>query len=206
MKQRRPPIRNHKPLISNNFNRTIKKQGTPSLEGVKQVLRSKKEDSKCMKVGHFYYCDHCGKPIYNREDGIIVHGNIYVADPTMRGGLIGNNFPDVVPGTKIEVTDVKEQVFCLNCINSIFENIRQLNSSEVIEDWNVRHFDNPVPPCDVYCPTPITSEQAMYRPISTSDLESLLNQDRESQDRMAEPDFESFFTTDELEPAVPDLF
>jgi hypothetical protein len=177
----KPKIRNiNQPPT--RFNKTIKKQGTPSLEGVKQVLRSKKEDSECMKVGHFYYCDHCGKPIYNSEDGIIVHGNIYVADPTMRGGLIGNNFPNVAPGTKIEVTDVREQVFCLNCINSIFKNIKTLNSSEVVEDWTVRHFDNPVPPCDVYLPTPITSEfdslnsdRSPYR--SADDLESLLGYD-----------------------------
>lgn len=151
----KPKIRNiNQPPT--RFNKTIKKQGTPSLEGVKQVLRSKKEDSEYMKVGHFYYCDRCGKPIYNSEDGIIVHGNIYVADPTMRGGLIGNNFPNVAPGTKIEVTDVKEQVFCLNCIDSIFKSIKPSNSSKDVidfrdaEDWNARHFDNPVPPCDAY--------------------------------------------------------
>jgi hypothetical protein len=101
--------------------KTINKQGSPSLEGVKQILRSKK-GSETMKVGCFYSCDRCEKPIYDSTHGVVVHGNIYVADPTMRGGLIGNNFPDVKPGTKIEVTDVKETVLCFDCLNQTFRN------------------------------------------------------------------------------------
>lgn len=68
-----------------------------------------------MRKREFYVCDRCDTTISKPEDGLIVHGNIYVADPSCRGGLIGNNFPNVKPGDKIEVTDVKETVFCTAC-------------------------------------------------------------------------------------------
>lgn len=99
---------------SYNYRKSIQKQGSPSLEGVKKTLRS--ENKNEMEIGQFYYCDSCKNPIYNHADGFIIHGNVYVADPSMRGGLIGNNFPDVKPGTKIEVTDIKENVFCKMCL------------------------------------------------------------------------------------------
>jgi len=99
------------------------KQTIPSLEPVKKLLRQKAENR--LRVGSFYYCDGCNKAIHHPEDGFIIHGNIYVADPTCRGGLIGNHFPEVEPGTKIEVTDVKEQCLCKACFFSAL----QMNAS-----------------------------------------------------------------------------
>lgn len=89
----------------------IKARTTPSLEAVKEPLRNMNK----MKVGQFYLCGRCDSPILKPEDGFVVHGNIYVADPTCRGGLIGNSFPDVKPGDKIEVSDVMERVYCKSC-------------------------------------------------------------------------------------------
>lgn len=82
-----------------------------SLNEVKRSLKQKERMRRCQ----FYLCDACDKPIHDPNDGYVVHGNIYVADANSRGGLIGNNFPDVVPGDKIEVTDVQETVYCKRC-------------------------------------------------------------------------------------------
>ncbi len=82
-----------------------------SLNEIKRTLKQKER----MRRRQFYICDACDQPIYQPEDGFVIHGNIYVADPTGRGGLIGNNFPDVKPGDKIEVTDVQETVYCQRC-------------------------------------------------------------------------------------------
>ncbi len=51
----------------------------------------------------------------NPTDGFVVHGNIYVADPSSKGGLIGNNFPggSLKPFTE---EDVKETVMCTICL------------------------------------------------------------------------------------------
>lgn len=96
--------------------KTINKNDTPSLEPIKDSLRKKKKIDTKMRTGTFYYCDTCHKPIYDKKDGYIVHGNIYVADPERRGGLIGQHFPNVKPGDKIEVTDVQEAAFCKSCL------------------------------------------------------------------------------------------
>lgn len=78
-----------------------------------------------MRVGQYYFCDSCKEPIYDPHDGFIVHGNIYVADPSCRGGLIGNNFPDAKPGDKIEVADVKEVVYCRRCFEDALDSKEQ---------------------------------------------------------------------------------
>ena len=65
-----------------------------------------------------YKCDGCERIIQKPEDGLVVHGNIYVADPNHRGGLIGNNFPEVKPKRSDNVfteSAVKETVFCIPC-------------------------------------------------------------------------------------------
>lgn len=108
----------------------VKKKGTGVLKGftksnapspvsdVRDVL--KKGTSRMRTIQH-YLCDYCDMPIMCPDDGFVIHGNIYVADPSCRGGLVGNNFPDVKPGEKIEVTDVKENVFCRTCLKQILE-------------------------------------------------------------------------------------
>ena len=60
-------------------------------------------------VSHFI-CDQCDEPIISARDGFVIHGNIYVADPSVEGGLIGDNFP--AEGTSGEV---KKTVMCVKC-------------------------------------------------------------------------------------------
>lgn len=93
--------------------KSVKKRSASSLESIKAILREK-PDNQRMKIGQFFYCDACEQPIYD-NNGFIVHGNIYVADPNGRGGLIGDNFPQTKQGEKIEKTDIKESVFCQTC-------------------------------------------------------------------------------------------
>jgi len=66
-----------------------------------------------------YKCsnDRCGRVLLSPEDGLVIHGNIYVADPTTRGGLIGNNFPKPSEPTPTGSIDeiVKETVLCVSC-------------------------------------------------------------------------------------------
>jgi hypothetical protein len=65
-------------------------------------------------IVQFYACGQCRRTINPPEDGLCVHGNIYVADPASRGGLIGNNI-DVGPDGRI--TGVRETVLCRTCFN-----------------------------------------------------------------------------------------
>jgi hypothetical protein len=88
-------------------------QTAKSLEPAKNKLRTHRKER--MRTCQFYLCDLCDKPIHDPDDGFVVHGNVYVADAQCRGGLIGNNFPEVQPGTNIQVTDVKEEVLCTEC-------------------------------------------------------------------------------------------
>lgn len=95
----------------------LRDRGPSSLEAVKEPLRRAK--SPRMRTCSYYLCDDCNEPILNVDHGFIIHGNVYVADPECRGGLIGNNFPNVRPGEKIEVGDVQENVFCRRCLVKI---------------------------------------------------------------------------------------
>ncbi len=105
-----------------SLEKVLASRSTAALESVKNVLRKKGK----MRTCQFYLCDSCDKPIHNPDKGFVVHGNVYVADPCSRGGLIGNNFPDVSPGDKIEVTDVQESVYCASC----FMRILGLNNTQ----------------------------------------------------------------------------
>lgn len=88
----------------------------PSLKPVKSLLR---KTNKSMRTCSYYLCDKCNQPIINCDDGYIFHGNVYVANPLERGGLIGNNFPNVTPDTSIHVEDVEENVFCHKCVMEV---------------------------------------------------------------------------------------
>ena len=76
------------------------------------------------KTVELYLCEGCGKPILRPEDGVVVHGNIYVADTGIRGGLVGNNFPtnhsidEMISLTHL-VDKVKETAYCVPCFLSI---------------------------------------------------------------------------------------
>jgi hypothetical protein len=75
-----------------------------------------------------YKCDGCSKIIQRPEDGLVVQGNIYVADPIHRGGLIGCNFPKDTPtvvNPKFTRDEVKESVFCNSCfIKAVLPNTK----------------------------------------------------------------------------------
>jgi uncharacterized protein YlaI len=80
-----------------------------NLAGIKQKLRESRKPR--LRTVEQYLCDSCDGVIAEPTDGFIVHGNIYVADPSCLGGLIGNNFPE--DGGKAE--DVKKTVYCKKC-------------------------------------------------------------------------------------------
>ena len=63
-----------------------------------------------MRTVQLLQCDGCDKVIMKPEDGFIVQGNIYVADPANRGGLIGNNIP-----LNGGVEEIQESAFCKRC-------------------------------------------------------------------------------------------
>lgn len=99
--------------LQTTVDRVINDSRLHSLESVKTPLRKTK---KGMRTCSYYLCDKCNQPIIDCDDGYVFHGNVYVANPSERGGLIGNNFPKVVPGTLIDVEDVEENVFCHKCV------------------------------------------------------------------------------------------
>jgi hypothetical protein len=63
-----------------------------------------------------YVCGRCREVINPPENGLCVHGNIYVADPVSKGGLIGNNI-DAGPDGRI--TDVRKTVLCRLCFEAV---------------------------------------------------------------------------------------
>lgn len=65
-----------------------------------------------LRIVEQYVCDGCDSVIAAPTDGFVVHGNIYVADPSSTGGLIGNNFPTEEDA---KASEVKKNVFCKKC-------------------------------------------------------------------------------------------
>lgn len=68
-----------------------------------------------MQTIHRCMCEGCNKLIVEPSDGVIIQGNVCVADPTVRGGLIGNAFPDNEGGT-FTLNEVKEYSFHIDCL------------------------------------------------------------------------------------------
>lgn len=65
-----------------------------------------------------FLCNNCEEPIRNPKDGVLVRGNIYLADVHDRGGLVGNAFPDPADG-KIRASEIKEFAFCRQCFETL---------------------------------------------------------------------------------------
>lgn len=59
-----------------------------------------------------YKCDSCKDIIYNSNNGYLIVGNIYTANPNSLGGLIGNNFPK---SDTFAISDINKSVFCKKC-------------------------------------------------------------------------------------------
>jgi hypothetical protein len=92
----------------------LKGQKHKSLSKVKDSIEMARKPK--MRTVEQFLCDQCDKVIAKPEDGFIIHGNIYVADPTCRGGLIGNNIPEVAAGEKIDPEAIKQTVLCKHCL------------------------------------------------------------------------------------------
>jgi hypothetical protein len=65
-----------------------------------------------MKTAQLCICDKCLNPILDPEQGFIVQGNIYGADPNQMLGIIGNN---------IDKDEVKKVAFCKKCFIKILD-------------------------------------------------------------------------------------
>lgn len=66
----------------------------------------------------FHMCISCEKPILEDMDGIVIVGNIYVANTNNRGGIAGNNFPTTNP---FNVEDVAESPYHWSCLIDYIE-------------------------------------------------------------------------------------
>lgn len=99
-------------------NKIIKKPSGKTVNEIKGHIKNARATKDRMRTVSHYLCDVCDKPIYNVEDGFIVKGNIYTADPTCHGGLIGNAFPESSKDGTIVAKEVKESVFCKICFFS----------------------------------------------------------------------------------------
>jgi hypothetical protein len=140
----------------------LEERNVRSLEEIKSKVKEGRKEQ--MRKREYYLCDSCDAPIHNPDLGFIVHGNIYVADPSCRGGLIGNNFPDVAVGEKIEVTDVKESVYCRKCfaqaVSICLTTATQISLQDKLKDAANKHK----PPTKKYL-KPIPAKQAVtYAP------------------------------------------
>jgi len=94
-----------------HVNQILKKKS--AFGKIKEAIRMARKPR--MRTVEQYLCDECDRLIGKPEEGFVVHGNIYVADPTNRGGLIGDNFPPVSQET-LKREDVKETVLCRFCM------------------------------------------------------------------------------------------
>jgi hypothetical protein len=92
------------------LSKTPKLRGT-AVKAVDQILQEKVR----LRTGEYFYCDRCKDPIYLPENGYLIHGNIYLAAPRERLGVIGDNFPHSQPGEPISPQDVLETVLCKKC-------------------------------------------------------------------------------------------
>ncbi len=68
-----------------------------------------------MRTIERYLCDLCDKIIDCPDSGFIIEGNIYTANPSEKGGLIGNNIPVVAENEKIDPKTIRKTVLCKNC-------------------------------------------------------------------------------------------
>jgi hypothetical protein len=92
---------------------SIRNSELSSMSKAKDALGAARK--RKMRVVEHYLCDSCDKLIEKPEHGFVVQGNVYVADPKVKGGLIGNNFPEPDADGKIELNAVKQSVLCKEC-------------------------------------------------------------------------------------------
>lgn len=66
-----------------------------------------------------YKCSKCEKIITDPLGGVVVHGNIYVANPEQLGGLVGDNFPKPSDPSLKSKDDVKMTAYCVPCFLNV---------------------------------------------------------------------------------------
>jgi hypothetical protein len=103
--------------------KVLKKAKHKSLKSIKECVEMARKPK--MRTVEQYLCDRCDK-IIPKDDGktpqgFVVQGNIYTADPSIRGGLIGNNIPEPKEGEVLEgqftitPSQIRETVLCKDC-------------------------------------------------------------------------------------------
>jgi hypothetical protein len=115
---------------------SLKDSKIKALSSIKESLTSARKNK--MRVVKRYLCDSCDKNIEKSSDGFVVHGNIYVADPNVRGGLIGNNFPDPDEKKQINIEGIKETVLCKECFLRTLGISLDFNLKQQKHKWNTR--------------------------------------------------------------------
>ena len=95
--------------VSDQMIEEIIKERGGLLPDVKEKIKEARKPR--MRTVEQYLCDGCDVVIMNPDEGFVVHGNIYVADPVYLDGLIGNNFPP----KDGSIADVKKTVLCRKC-------------------------------------------------------------------------------------------
>lgn len=69
-----------------------------------------------MAVNDYVVCDGCAKIITRPEDGFMIKGNIWAADPgENRALLVGNNFPET-RNFAVTLSEIGESHLCTNCM------------------------------------------------------------------------------------------
>ena len=106
-------------VAESNSQKILKKKSGSVMDDVKVHIKKAREKERMRTVSYFL-CDRCDKPILNPEGGFIVQGNVYVADASCRGGLIGSAFPEPAEdgSNLIDIKDIQEVVFCKECLLS----------------------------------------------------------------------------------------
>ena len=101
----------------------LKKGSHQSVNDIKEDLGDIKKIK--MRIVEQYLCDKCDQVIplsplsKNKNEGFVIHGNIYVADPSQILGLVGNNFPDLNSEEKVDINLIKKSVLCKKCFGEI---------------------------------------------------------------------------------------
>jgi len=92
----------------------VLKKRNDSLESIRENIRMARKPR--LRTVKQYLCDSCDRVIDKPSEGFIVHGNIYVADPSCRGGLVGDNFPSLEDEKQTLTLDqIKKTVLCKVC-------------------------------------------------------------------------------------------
>lgn len=84
------------------------------IEQVREELRKARKPT--MKTKEHFLCDSCREIITKPAEGFVIQGNVYVADPTMLGGLVGNNIPNADENGNVRANAIKKTVLCTKCL------------------------------------------------------------------------------------------